>query len=192
MTFEAIIKQLASQVSALGFISKCGALAQISNTTAGTGSGVLVSAQVHPFNSPGMVSISPDRKESGISFFRAQPTRITNQNVWLRQQENDVLLTVWVNGDKTKAGPDVDYSMLIQNALKRYRVQIEQGSPIRTATIEVLGDSLGEIVTGFAWDGANFRYHEHPHKLFQIRLKITCNVAQGCSTATVQVINPAC
>lgn len=192
MTFEAIIKQLSGQLYRLGFLSKCAGLAQVSNTTAGTGTGQIVSAQVWPFNTGGMVSISPDRKESGICFFRASPTRITNQNVWLRQQENDVTLVVWINGDKAKPGPDADYSIIIQNHLKKYRIELEAGSPIRTATIDILGDSLGEVVTGYGWDASGFKYHESPHQLFQVRLRVTSTVAQGCHTATVNVINPSC
>lgn len=192
MTVEGIIKQLASHLAGIGFISKSGALAQVSNVASGAGTGVMVSAQVHPFNTGQMVSISPDKKESGIAFWRASPTRITNQNPWLHQQENELILTVWANGVKTKHGPDTDFIQLVRNHFHNYRVNLEPGSPIRTANLEFQTDSFGENVAGYGWDDSVLRYHEAPNQLFQIRFRLYLTVGKGCSTPTVNVVNPAC
>lgn len=189
---EEIIKQLALRVSELGFISKSGALAQVSTATTNGANGVFVAARIAPFNKPGMQYLSPDKNESGIAFWQSSATKVIRQDVYLRWQENDITLTMWINGDRVK---NSDPGALLFNAvqvIQNYRITLEVGSPIRMANIDLLGDSFGDVVSGFGWDDTKFKYHEAPHALFQVRFRLSLMVSTGCSTPTYQIINPAC
>lgn len=189
---EEIIKELALLVGRLPFVSRSGALAQISNATAGANNGTFVMARIAPFDKAGMQYIGPDKKEMGIAFWQSGPTKVSRQDVWLRGQENELTLTVWVNGERVKEAQASDYIGSVVQAIRNYRIPIADGSPIRMAEIEFQGDSYGEIVTAYGWDGLNFKYHEQPHSLFQVKFKLTTMVSSGCSDATYAVINPYC
>lgn len=190
MILEGILKEMANRVYGLGFISKSGALAFEANATNGVDS-IAVSAQLAPFTDPKLMDVGPDSSETGISFFKALPTRITSQDSWLTTRENEVLFTAWINGDRVKTS-DADIEEQIVKALRTYRVPIEQGSPIRMAEIEYLGDNAGESINRWGWEKKTLRYNEPPHKVFQHRFRIQYVVSSGCYSQTVQVINPSC
>ena len=189
---EGAIKELAKRIAQLGFISKSGALAQVSNTTAGTGTGSFVMAQVYPFDKPGMAYVSPDKSETGIAFWQCGPTKVTRQDGYLNACENDLTLTVWVNGDRVKNGSQSAFSAEIYAALNRFRIPVEDGSPVRMAEITPNGDTLGDRVQGFGWEALTLKYDELPHVLFQVKFKLFTLVSSGCQTQTYQVINAAC
>lgn len=190
MILEGILKEMANRVYGLGFISKSGALAFEANATNGVDS-IAVSAQLAPFTDSKLMDVGPDSSETGISFFKALPTRITSQDSWLTTRENEVLFTAWINGDRVKTS-DADIEEQIVKALRTYRVPIEQGSPIRMAEIEYLGDNAGESINRWGWEKKTLRYNEPPHKVFQHRFRIQYVVSSGCYSQTVQVINPSC
>ena len=191
MILESIIKEMALRVYELGFLSRAGALVYESNVTAGDGEGIQTTAQVAPFTDPKLVDVSPASQDSGTCFFKAGPTRVTDQDSYLTTRENEIVFTCWINGDRTKAD-DTDIEETIVRALRLYRVPIKAGSPVRMAEIEYQGDSAGEPINRWGWEKKTLRYNEPPHKLFQHRFKITYMVSAGCYSQTVEVVNPAC
>lgn len=188
MILEGILKEMALRVHGLGFISKAGAL--VYEATATTG-GIMTNAQVAPFTDPKLVDVSPDSRETGVCFFKAGATRVTNQDSFLTTRENEVVFTGWINGDRVKTS-DTDIEEQIVKALRSYRVPIQAGSPIRMAEIEYLGDNAGEVVNRWGWDKGTLRYQEPPHILSQHRFRIEYVVSSGCYSQTVEVVNPAC
>lgn len=192
MILESIIKQMAQQVASLGFISKSGGLLQEVNTTAGASEAIMTWAQVAPFTSGKMEDVSPDKTERGISFFKVGPTRITRQDTWLTQRENEVVFTCWLNGNRVKEQGDTIAEEAIVKALRLYKVRIEQGSPIRLFEIEYTGDNQGEAINRWGWESKMLQYNQLPHKLFQHKFLLRYTVATGCVNQTIDIINPAC
>jgi hypothetical protein len=192
MTFEAIIQEYSKAVIESGFVSKVGGLAQVANVSTAGGNQTIVSAKLFPFESGTYSTISPDKKETGIAFWRASPTRITRQSAYLSEHQNTVTLTVWVNGDKVKLSSDMDAVMYLQKLIAGYSPQIDSNSPYRKVSMEFIGDSLGEVVTGYGWDGLNFKYHEHPHRLFNLQFRFSAFVGAGCATPTFHIVSPVC
>jgi len=192
MILETIIKEMAQSVAGLGFISKSGGLLQEVNTTAGEKDAIMTWAQVAPFTAGKMVDVYPDKTERGISFFKVGPTRIVRQDTHLTQRENEIVFTCWLNGDRLKEQTETSAEEMIVRALRLYKIQIKQGSPIRLVEIEYLGDNTGESINRWGWENKMLQYNLAPHKLFQHRFRILYTVANGCVTQTVDVLNPAC
>lgn len=191
MILEGIIKELATKVHSLGFVSRAGALLYESNASSGGADGIITSAQVAPFVGNKLVDVSPHAGETGTCFFRANATRVTGQDYFMSTRENEVVFTCWINGDRVKAdGTDIEEKIV--QALRSYRVPIQQGSPVRMVEIEYLGDSAGESINRWGWENKTLRYSEPPHLLFQHRFRITYIVSNGCYSQTVQVVNPIC
>lgn len=183
---------MAKEVAALGFVSRSGGLLHEVNTTAGLGEGIMTWAQVAPFDTGKMVDVSPDRAESAISFFQVGVTRVVRQDTYLTQRENEVTFTCWINGDKTKAGTGTEIEEKIVAALRKFRPNIEQGSPVRSVDIEYIGDSEGEAINKWGWEGKMLQYGQPPHLLFQHKFRVRYMVAVGCNSQTVDILNPAC
>ena len=189
---ENIIKSMAIQVKSLGFISKAGGLLHEVNTTAGAGESIMTWAQVAPFSSGKMEDVSPDKNETGVSFFRVGPTRITRQDTYLTQRENEAVFTCWLNGNKVREAEGSSAEEAIVAALRLFKVQITQGSPIRLFEIEYAGDNTGEAVNRWGWENKMLQYNQHPHKLFQLKFTLRYMVATGCMNQTIDILNPAC
>jgi len=191
MILESIIKEMAIRVHGLGFISKSGGMLMESNTTAGDGEGIMTTAQTAPFSTNKLFDVSPHNGETGTSFFRVGPTRVTDQNTFFSTRQNEVVFTCWVNGDRVKVS-DTDIEEQIVKALRGYRAPKPQGGPVRAVTIEYAGDNTGESINRWGWEKKTLRYNEPPHLLFQQRFTITYVVSTGCYSQTVQVVNPSC
>lgn len=192
MTFEAIIQDYCKAVMECGFVSKCGGLAQVGNVSTPGGNQTVVIANIYPFETGTYSTISPDKKETGIAFWRASATRVTKQNAYLSEHENTLTLTVWVNGDKVKLSSAMDAKLFLQRLISRHKLTIDQNSPYRSVSVEFIGDSTGEVVTGYGWDGLAFKYHEQPHSLFNLQFRFTAFVAAGCATPTAHIVSPVC
>lgn len=192
MIFESIIKEMSLKVSALGIFSKCGGLLHESNASAGDGDGVLLMAQVAPFSGKDMVYVSPSHNDSGVCFFQAQPTQITNQDVYLTQRQNEVIFTGWVNGKKVTKDYGASISETVCAALRSFRPALETGSPVRMVEIELQGIDHSDIGENWGWNRPEFQYNLPPHEAFQIRLRVTTIVSNGCTNQTYHILNPAC
>lgn len=191
MILEGIIKEMAIQVHGLGFVSKSGGILVEMNSTAGDGEAILTSAQVAPFTTTKLFDVSPHNTETGTSFFRVGPTRITNQDLYMSTRQNEVVFTCWVNGDRVKTN-DTDIEEQVVKALRNYRSPRPSGGPLRAVSIQYDGDNTGESINRWGWEKKTLRYNEPPHLLFQQRFTITYVVSTGCYSQTVQVVNPAC
>ena len=189
---ENIIKSMANQVKALGFISKAGGLLSEANTTAGAGESIMTWAQVAPFLSGKMEDVSPDKNETGVSFFRVGPTRITRQDTYLTQRENEVVFTCWINGNKVREAEGSSAEEAIVVALRLFKVPITEGSPIRLFEIEYAGDNMGESINRWGWENKMLQYNQPPNKLFQLKFLLRYTVATGCMNQTIDILNPAC
>lgn len=191
MTFEGIVKQYAEAVYATGVVSKSMGLAQISSVSTPTGSGTIVTGEVYPFATGKRETISPDSKESGISFFRASAMQITKQSAFLNEMRTQITLTVWINGNKVKSNGEQDIQMMIADTVRKYQLTIPDGSQYRTIQLR-LGNITNEGITGYGWDGLQFKYHEAPHQLFNIQFEFLAWVGSGCATPTFQIAGATC
>lgn len=191
MTFDSIVKQYAEAVYNTGVVSRCMGLAQVSNVaTAGT-TQTIVTGEVYPFNTGRRETISPDSKESGISFFRASAMQITKQSAFLSEMRNTLTLTVWINGEKVKSNGEQDIQMMLASTLKRFQPVIDSQSSFRRVSLDT-NEYASEGVQAYGWDGLKFKYNEAPHMLFNIQFQFQAWVSAGCSTPTYNVISPVC
>lgn len=187
-----IVKQIALQIYGLGLFSKVGALASEYSATLGDSQALYVAAQVAPFASQTAETLSPSAAERGICFFQASATRVLRQDVFLRQCENDLTFTFWANGGRLSGTQDGTLETQIINAVRSVRVAIPEGSPIRTLEIQHTGDLFGESANRWGWEGKMLQFNLPPHKIGQIRFRVTYTVGTGCYSQTVEVVNPAC
>lgn len=193
MIIEAIITELATRIGQTGFISQSGGMAQEVKRTVNGALKIDLQAHVYPFVTGKAVNISPDAKESGIAFWSVGPTRIVNQNAWVSSWENDVILTGWINGNRIASGQCADAEFAVIQAVKGSRFVPGEGSPLRAVTIDFTGDNQGQAVgSRYGWDDAQFQYGAAPYRLFEHRFRLTYFVGNGCCTAPVEVLQPAC
>lgn len=192
MTFEAIIQEYSKALQGVEFLSVIGGLAQVSSVSMPSGNGTVVIASIAPFETGHRQTISPDKNTSGLCFWRASPTQITRQSAYLSEHQNTLTLTVWVNGDRVKMSSDMDAVMYLQKLIVGHKPNIDSNSPYRRVSMEFVGDNGSEVVTGFGWDGLQFKYHEHPHRLFNLQFRFTAFVGAGCNTPDAYVLSPVC
>lgn len=190
---EGIVKQLAMRINDLGFVSKSGGLLYEFSVSSGGANTVRTTAQIAPFVDGKLVPISPDKKETVITFFQAGPTRVLKQDLYLSQLENELTLTGWVNGDRIGREELGSPEVSILNEIRKFKSDLTTGGPLRDIEIDYSGDSEGQApASRWGWDKPEFQYGSHPHRIFQLKFRLTYMVSKGCATQTVHVLNPAC
>lgn len=188
MMVQQIIQELATRIGQLGFVSQSGAIAHdlLSNTK------LTPAALVYPLFDKS-VFVSPDAKESAITFFQVGPTRAVNQDTWLTSWENEITLIGWINGKRISEGACNDAIMQILRVVNRARLQVAEDSPVRSINIDFIGDSSGQpIGDKYGWNDEKYQYGKPPYKLFELRFRLTYFVAAGCCVSPVDVIQNAC
>ncbi len=191
MTFDSIIKQYAGAVYSTGIVSKAMGLAQVSNVSANGAAQTIVTGEIFHFATGKHETISPDSRESGISFFRASAMQITRQSAFLSELRNTVTLTVWINGDKVKPNGEQDLQMFILSTLQKFTPAIDANSSFRKVSLTPSNNVI-EGVPAYGWDGLKFKYHERPHVLFNLEFQFQAWVSAGCNTPTFNVTHPVC
>ena len=189
---EAIIKAMANQVLNLGFVSKSGGMLQETTIVSGGGNIVRTAAQIAPFVDGKIVDISPDKKETVITFFSAGATRVVRQDTYLMLCENEIVLTGWINGNRTGTTDQADPEMQILTALRNARLDPTSGGALRSLDIEFAGSDSEVQVSRWGWDKPEFQYGAAPHRFFQQRFRASYMLSRGCSTQSVVIMNPAC
>lgn len=188
MMVHQIIQELATRIEQLGFVSQSGAIAHdlLSNTK------LTPAALVSPlFDKP--VFVSPDAKESAITFFQVGPTRAINQDTWLTSWENEITLIGWINGKRISEAACNDALMQIIRVVNRARISIDEGSPVRAINIDFTGDNTGQPVgEKYGWNEAQYQYGKPPYRLFELKFRLAYFVAAGCCINPVDVLQPAC
>jgi hypothetical protein len=184
MIIPAIIEQLAKRIYDLGYIGQSGGMVQ--EVLRGT----VFDIQAPVYPNPKPVNISPDRKESGITFFSVGPTRSLEQSRWLTKWENELTLTGWLNGDRLT---EIEMAeMGVFNAM-RGTIVMPEGHPVRSVTLEFAGDNEGQpIGERWGWTDPAYQYGKLPYRLFQHRYRLTYWVGAGCAPVTSAVLQPAC
>lgn len=189
---EAILKGLANRINGLGFVSKAGGLLA-ETTIVGTAQTIIrTAAQIAPFADGKLVDVSPDKGDTVNTFFTAGSTRVTRQDVYLMQMENEVTLTGWVNGNRVSRSELASPEFAILSALQKSVVELTEGSPIRSVEIEFIGDNEGQSISRWGWDKPEFQYGASPHRIFQQRYRVSYTVSRGCADQSVHVLNPSC
>jgi hypothetical protein len=191
-TLESILKGLANNLAGLGFISKAGGLLQETTISTSGGNSVRTSAQVSPFSTGRLVDVCPDKNETCVTFFQAGATRVTRQDMYIMQLENEITLTGWINGNRIGIEPMQDPELQIIGAIRKARFAAEEGSPLRCIEIDFTADGEPLNVSRWGWDKPEFQYGGHPHRLFQHKFKVSYILATGCASQSVHVLNPAC
>ena len=189
MILESILNALASAIRDTGFVSRSCGLARFVSISANGSNTTVVKAFQAPFAGSEMVDASPDGQESAVSFFTAGATRVLRQDVYVMQCENDVQLTLWVNGDKI--APDYSPEMVVLNTIRGTRVIPEEGSPLRSIEIMFVGDAAPDV-SRFGWDRPEFQYGGYPHRFMQLSLRVNYTLSTGCANQTVPVIAKVC
>ncbi len=187
MIIPDIIKQLASKIGELGYISQAGGMVQEIQRNGK----IDVQALVYPFASDKPVNISPDARESGITFFQVGPTRVLDSNIWYDTQENELILTGWLNGNRLTEVHAAEQG--IKAVLSYFRYTKTEGSPVRQLTVEFAGDNEGQpIGDRWGWTEPTFQYGAAPYRFFQHRYKLTYFLSRGCAPSGVNVLQPSC
>jgi len=189
MILESIINALANAIRDTGFVSRSCGLARFVSVSANGSSTTVAKAFQSPFAGSEMVDVSPDGGESAVSFFTAGATRVLRQDVYIMQCENDVQLTMWVNGDRIT--PDYSPETVVVNTIRALRIVPEEGSPLRSIEVVFTGDAAPDV-SRFGWDRPEFQYGGYPHRFMQLSLRISYTLATGCANQTVPVIAKVC
>ncbi len=188
MIVPEIIQQMATKIANLGYISQSGGILREVEQQGK----INVEALVYPFSTGAKAKpISPDRGESGITFFQVGPTRVLNSNVWLDTMENELTLTGWLNGNRLTEVEAAEMGILA--VLSHFRYAMPTGSPVRQLSVEFAGDNEGQpIGDRWGWTAPEFQYGKAPYRLFQLRFKLTYFMARGCAPVTSTVLKPIC
>ena len=187
MIVPEIIQQMATKIANLGYISQSGTIVQ----EVERGGKFDIQAKTYKDGFAKPVNISPDAKESGITFFQVGPTRVLASNTWLDTMENELILTGWLNGNRLTEPELAEQG--IMSALRNFRFDKPAGSPIRNLVVEFAGDNEGQpIGDRWGWAAPEFQYGKLPYRLFQLRFKLTYFVSRGCAPVTSTVLKPAC
>ena len=187
MIVPEIIQQMATKIANLGYISQSGTIVQ-EVERAGKFD---IQAKTYTSQFTKAVNISPDAKESAITFFQVGPTRVLDSNTWLDSMENELTLTGWLNGNRLT---ELDLAEQgIMSALRNFRFDKPTGSPIRNLVVEFAGDNEGQAIGDrWGWTAPEFQYGKAPYRLFQLRFKLTYFVSRGCNPVASAVLKPAC
>ncbi len=102
---------------------------------------VRTAAQLAPFTDGKVVDISPDKKETVVTFFTAGATRVIRQDVYLMMCENEITLTGWINGNRTGTTDQANPEMAILAALRNARLDPTSGGALRSVDVEFSGDN---------------------------------------------------
>lgn len=187
MIVPEIIQQMASKIAQLGYISQSGTIVQ----EVERGGKFDIQAKTYKDGFSKAVNISPDAKESGITFFQVGPTRVLDSNVWLDTIENELTLTGWLNGNRLTEVEAAEMGILA--VLSHFRYTMPAGSPVRQLSVEFTGDNEGQpIGDRWGWTAPEFQYGKAPYRLFQLRFKLTYFMARGCAPVTSTVLKPIC
>lgn len=189
---EGALKGLAIRIKDAGFVSKSGGLLQETTISTGGGNVVRAAAQVAPFVDGKLVDVSPNGNDTVITFFQATATRVTRQDVYLMQCENEVTITGWINGNRVVMNDNADPELAIINIIRKARFEPESGSALRSIEIDFVGDNEGGVLSRWGWDKPEFQYGAYPHRFFQHKFRVSYTIATGCATQSVQILNPAC
>lgn len=190
---ESILKGLATRINDTGFVSKSGGLLQETTISAQGANIVRASAQVAPFADNKLYSLSPDAKDTCITFFQAGATRVVRQDMYIMMLENDITITGWINGERLGMNDFADPELEVLKIIRKARFKMQDGSPLRSVEIDFQTDSGSDIpVSRWGWDKPEFQYGASPHRFFQHKFKISYCVASGCATQSVQILSPAC
>lgn len=191
MILESILNALANAIRDTGFVSRSCGLARFVSISSNGANATVVKAFEAPFASAEMVDASPDGNDSAITFFTAGATRVVRQDVWLMWCENEVTLTMWVNGDRVDPAQSPETAVL--NRIRSTRVVPEEGSPIRSIEIMFAGDSNAQAdISRFGWDRPEFQYGAYPHRIMQMTFRVSYILSTGCSNQTIAVIPKVC
>lgn len=191
MIIESIIQALSQRVYDLGFVSKVGGLAREIMVSAAGVNRRIVTAAIAPFSDNRAFELSPDRKESGVAFFIAGPTRVIRQDVYTMTLENELVLYGWLNGDLVKGDQTTDPELLILSKIRKANFATEEGHPVRRIEVDYVGGQEPDFAR-FGWDDTIFQYGAFPHRLFRHQFRCSYVVSTGCSTASVTVAGAVC
>ena len=188
MIIPEIIKDLATRIANLGFVSLSGGVvSDLKN-----GDKISPFGQVYPFTN-GPKFFSPDANQTAITFFKVGPTSERNSNTYISQWENEIKLIGWINGKRINDAECLDAQMQILQAVRQARLTPSDGSPLRTVDITFSGDNEGQpIGQEYGWNDVSFQYGIYPYRLFELRFKLIYNVASGCNTSPIDVLKPIC
>ena len=187
MIVPEIIQQMATKIANLGYISQSGTIVQEVERMGKFD----IQARTYKDGFVKAVNISPDKSESGITFFQVGQARPLASTVWLDTIENELILTGWLNGNRLTEVEAAE--MGIMSVLRNFRFDKPTGSPIRNLAVEFAGDNEGQpIGDRWGWTAPEFQYGKAPYRLFQLRFKLTYFVARGCSPVASAVLQPSC
>ncbi len=189
---ESAIKGLAVRIKDAGFVSKSGALLQETTISTAGSNTVRAAAQIAPFADGKLVDVSPSGNDTVITFFQASATRVTRQDVYLMQCENEVTITGWINGNRVGMNDNADPELEIIKIIRKAKFTPDDGSPLRSIEIDFVGDNEGATLSRWGWDRPEFQYGGYPHRFFQHKFKFVYTLSTGCATQSVQILNPAC
>ena len=187
MIVPEIIQQMATKIAQLGYISQSGTIMQ----EVERGGKFDIQAKTYKDGFAKAVNISPDAKESGITFFQVGPTRVLASNVWLDTMENELTLTGWLNGNRLTEMETAEIGIMA--AIRYFQFDRPTGSPIRNLDVEFAADNEGQpIGDRWGWTAPEFQYGKAPYRLFQLRFRMTYFMSRGCAPVTSTVLKPAC
>ncbi len=190
MIVEQITEALATKIYNMGFISRCGSIAQEVRRENGS----IPSATIAPFsgeNKP--VSMVPDHKETGVCWFEVSASRVIRQTSRVMSLQNEWRLVTWINGTRFSMDDILAAELTAMQAVRGARFAANGDGPLRGVTIQYQGaDMAGPgVFARWAFDEQENLLTLPPYRAAAHRFLITYIVATSC-LPQLAVTAPAC
>lgn len=179
MIVEQITEALAKKIYDLGFISRCGAVAQEVRRDNGS----IPSAIIAPFtgeNKP--VSMVPDHRETGLCWFEVPASRVIRQTSTAMSLQNEWRLVMWINGTRFSMDDILAAELTAMQAVRGAKISADESGPLRGVTIQYQGsDGNGPgVLAKWALDEPENLLTLPPYRVSSHRFLITYIVATKC------------
>ena len=190
MTVEQITEALAKKIYDLGFISRCGAVAQEVRRDNGS----IPSAIIAPFtgeNKP--VSMVPDHRETGLCWFEVSASRVIRQTGTVMSLQNEWRLVTWINGTRFSMDDILAAELTAMQAVRGAKIAADESGPLRGVVIKYQGSDMSGpgVFARWAFDEQENLLTLPPYRAAAHRFLITYIVATSC-LPQLAVTAPAC
>lgn len=178
---EAAINNLCVGIYDSGIVSRVGNIAEEVGIVQKNGDvRRLPAAQIAPFTTGKMEAITPDDKESAVTWWECGPTGVLRQTDYLMQLENTCTLLMWINTARLSPADDTIAQRSIVGTVLNTPYVVEDGDSIRAVVVEYAGQVFDERLSKFGWDNPEFQMSIPPYKLAAHRFTITYTVSRNC------------